>query len=62
MPPVGPGHLKDMVERREVLIPGEHPQPHEVADPNDPDARPWMGLTAKGVQDLAHYDNDEDDW
>jgi hypothetical protein len=56
------GHLKDMVERREVLIPGEHPQPHEVADPNDPDARPWMGLTAKGVQDLAKYDNDEDDW
>lgn len=55
------GHLKDMVERREVLIPCEEPQPHELAQPGEPGARPWMGLTAKGVQDLAQYDNDEDD-
>ena len=55
------GHLKDMVERREVLIPGEEPQPHELAQPGEPGAKPWMGLTPEGAQALMEYDNDEDD-
>ena len=55
------GHLKDMVEQREVLIPGEEPQPHEVAQPGEPSGKPWMGLTPEGAQALMEYDNDEDD-
>ena len=52
------GHLKGLVERREVLIPGETPQPHEVAQQGDPGGRPWMQLTPDGVQDLLEYDSD----
>jgi hypothetical protein len=55
------GHLKDMVEQREVLIPGEEPQPHELAQPGEPSGKPWMGLTPEGAQALVEYDNDEDD-
>jgi hypothetical protein len=55
------GYLKDMVERREVLIPGETPQSHEVAQPGEPGSRPWMRLTPDGAQALIEYDSDAED-
>jgi hypothetical protein len=55
------GYLKEMVENREVLIPGEKPQPHEIAQPGEKSARPWMGLTPEGAQELIDYDNDTED-
>jgi len=55
------GHLKDMVERREVLMPGETPQSHEVAWPGEPGGWPWMELTQAGAQALIEYDGDVED-
>jgi hypothetical protein len=55
------GHLKDMVERREVLIPGETPRSDELAQPGEPQGRPWTRLTPDGAQALIEFDSDAED-
>jgi hypothetical protein len=55
------GYMKDMVERRNYLLPGETLPPHEIAQPGEPRGEPVMRLTQGGVQKLIDYDTEGED-